>query len=316
MDKSEIDIEEFKKMLNIKNDLDPEVISMIEKANTKYSLCNSAEQDDVILSIVKRVYNNGFSVSSQKRQAEWDRGWSENLNELNKVKIITDNIFTSLTALDPKYYRRSDIFRLNKDYVKSNNKNFEYTFYKILRHWLFKEFCSEAKSIYEYACGPCHNLVALSAMYKDKNLIGLDWAESSQEISKKLKKDFNININGYAFNFFKPNYSIDIDPNSLFLTIGGLEQVGKDHEEWLKYILEKKPKRVVQLECISDFYDSDNLADYMALLYHNKRGYLSGYYSSLLELEKQKKIKIIKQQRVEIGGLYHDGWSILVFDIL
>ena len=83
MNKSEIDIEEFKKMLNIKNDLDPEVISMIEKANTKYSLCNSAEQDDVILSIVKRVYNNGFSVSSQKRQAEWDRGWSGNINGIH-----------------------------------------------------------------------------------------------------------------------------------------------------------------------------------------------------------------------------------------
>ena len=40
-----------------------------------------------------------------------------------------------------------------------------------------------------------------------------------------------------------------------------------------KIKLDKKPKIVVNLEPIHEFYDSDNLSDFIALNYHNQRNY-------------------------------------------
>ena len=53
----------------------------------------------------------------------------------------------------------------------------------------------------------------------------------------------------------------------------------------------------------------------MAILYHKKRNYLDGYYTALLEGQEKGLINIIKSQRIQFGGLYHDGWSLIIFDI-
>ena len=67
------------------------------------------------------------------------------------------------------------------------------------------------------------------------------------------------------------------------------------------------------MEPIEDLYDEDNLADYLALRYHRKRGYLSGFLPRLRTLETEGKIRILEIRRMFFGSLYHEGYSFVVW---
>jgi len=293
--------------INIK-DLPKSCIDFIETNNFSYKNVIGVDKEILLLEVLKNINSNKFTISNEKRVGQWNDGWQQNLDAL----IASNNV----DSLDPKYYRGSEYFRLNKSYIKSENKQLDYVFFKVLRLWIFNEYVKNYSHIYEFGCGPSHNLVALGDIYPEIVLYGLDWAKSSIEIIKLLRTDFSYNIDGCVFDFFKPDYQIDINENGLFITFGGLEQIGTNYNNFFNFILNKKPKTVIHIEPIIEFYEEDSLIDYLAILYHKKRNYLDGYYTSLLKANKEGKINIIKSQRLEFGGLFHEGWSIIIFDII
>ena len=301
--------EVFAELLGISSKELPEsCIDFIECNNFSYTSITGHDKENLLLEVLKKINLNKFPISNEGRAIQWNDGWQQNLDDL----IANGNF----SALDPKYYRGSDYFRLKKSYIKSENKQMDYAFFKVLRLWLFHEYVKNYTHIYEFGCGPSHNLVALGDIYPEKILFGLDWAKSSMEIIRLLRKKHGYNIDGIFFDFFNPDYQIDINENSLFITFGGLEQIGSKYKNYLDFVLEKKPQTVIHIEPVIEFYDKDNLIDNMAILYHNKRNYLDGYYTALLNVQKEGLINIIKSHRIEFGGLYHDGWSLIIYDIL
>jgi len=67
------------------------------------------------------------------------------------------------------------------------------------------------------------------------------------------------------------------------------------------------------MEPIEDLYDEENLLDYLALKYHRKRGYLSGYLPRLRMLEAEGKLKIMEVRRMHFGSIYQEGYSFVVW---
>jgi hypothetical protein len=67
------------------------------------------------------------------------------------------------------------------------------------------------------------------------------------------------------------------------------------------------------MEPLLDLYDQDNLVDYLAVRFHTFRGYLSGFLPRLRQLEAEKRIEILKVQRMNFGSLYHEGYSFVVW---
>ena len=51
----------------------------------------------------------------------------------------------------------------------------------------------------------------------------------------------------------KNKINIDIEPNSAVITTSALEQVGGDIDSFIDFVLEKKPKRVINIEPILEF---------------------------------------------------------------
>jgi hypothetical protein len=109
-----------------------------------------------------------------------------------------------------------------------------------------------------------------------------------------------------------PSPDIILKPNSAVITIHSLEQLGQSYDKLLSFIMAAKPRIVVNYEPILEFYDEDNLLDYLALLYSSKRNYLSGYLTALRELEKQNKIEILQAYRPYLGGIIHEA-SLIVW---
>ena len=132
---------------------------------------------------------------------------------------------------------------------------------------------------------------------------------------KKKDKDFIQNISNFMFSLAPENkIDIDIKSNSAVITTSALEQVGGDIDSFIDFVLEKKPKRVINIEPILEF-SHNNEFDNLMKLYCEKRNYLKYYYSKLLQLERENKIKILFKKRTRVGGLFIEN-SVIVWEVL
>jgi len=278
---------------------------IIRKRDFRYRKADLAERDNIITGILKKIDSNTLSVAGYARQSQWERGWTENLKEY--VRTHDDY------SLTPKFIRPGQALRLNRDFIIPISNRFEFDFVDVLRRWLFFKYFRDKDVIYEFGCGSCQHLVVLSGLFPKKQIIGLDWAFASIKIIKKLAQFNKINLKGRRFNLFKPDFNYKLSSNCAVFTVGTLEQLGRNFEPFLRYLIANKVSVCLHLETIRELYDDEYLLDHLALKFDKKRRYLDGFLWRLNELEENKKIQILKVQRICFGSLYHDGYSLILW---
>ena len=288
------------------DDLSEDCRQLAKKYNFRYRELDKDERDQVILEVLKRIDSKELSIVGAHRKGRWDDGWSENLKNFIEKKY-------DLKELIPKYIHPNQPVRLNGDYVMPEDPEFEYNFFQVYRLWLFRKYLKDFDSIVEFGSGTGHNLVVLSQLYPEKKLYGSDWVPPSVELLNKIKEVYGYNITAKLFDLFNPDESFQIPENSAVITMGTMEQLGVNYEKFLDFILKKSPRICLQSEPICELYDDKNLLDYVFIKYHQRRGYLSGYLTRLKQLEAEGKIEIIKIQRVFLGNLVQEGYSIIVW---
>lgn len=305
-EKRRITEKDFGALFNVSyGDLPSAFFKKLPNIDTEYSYANKHELEEYVLNVLKLINSNSIRRTVQQNLQTWEKGWNENLFSLSQKNI------NFVEALKPRYFRDSRFLRFNRELIVSDNLNLEYDVFVLSRYIIFSKYLSEYKSIYEFGCGSCQNLLMLSEMFPSKKLYGLDWAESSIKIAQKQSEILNKNIEGFLFDMLNPSPNITLKPNSAVITIHSLEQLGEKHNKLLSFILKAKPDIVLNYEPILEFYDKDNLLDYLALLYSSKRNYLSGYLTALRKLEKQNKIEILQAYRPYIGGVIHESSLII-----
>jgi hypothetical protein len=280
--------------------------SLIDNLDTNFVYLDQKERDDVILNIIKHITLN-LEKAGQHRLTKWENGWYENFELLKNGKNIND--------LVPKYFGKYDIARWKGDFVKTKNKHFDYYQIIILVDAILHEYIgNKYDNIFEFGCGPSYHLLRFGEFNKNINLIGLDWTEASQNIIKEIN-DLNINnkIKGYNFNFFTPDYQLDIPKNSAVFTVNALEQIGNDYKEFIDFLLYKKPDLCINFEPMPELLDN-NLVDQLSVMYSEKRNYLKGYLSYLEQLEKEDKIEIVLKKRLYAGSLYLEGYPVIIWE--
>jgi hypothetical protein len=297
--------EDFAEIFNISSDdFSDNVKKIIEERNFEYTFCDEKEKEQVLLQILKRL-NGNLSVSGSDQQIMWDKGWSENLESFKN-----DGDVNSLT---PKFIKKYPALRLRGKYVKPVSDSFEFDFIDVYRIYLFEKYFENVSTIYEFGCGSCQHLIVLSKMFPDKEIVGLDWADSSQEIISELNKKGFKNIRGVNFNLFDPDYDFKLKENSAVLTIGTMEQMGKDFYEFIDYLIKNRSVVNVHLETIREFYDDNTLFGYLASYFDNKRNYLNGFYTCIKDLNYADILCLLKSNHLEFGNLYHDSYSLIVW---
>lgn len=304
---TKIGVEDFAHLFGVSSDdLPEECCKLIDQMDFRYGKICVEERDQIILSVIKRLESDQLSASGKHRYKDWESGWSENLKNFIKKKH-------DLNALVPKYLRPNQPVRLNREYVIPYDPNIELNFYKVFRRWFYKKYLKEAKQIYEFGCGTCCNLAIIAELFPEKKLYGLDWAKSSVELVNEIAKSCGYNMSGVLFDMFSPDENLKISENSIFLTMNSLEQLGAEHEQLIQFFMKKKPSLCIHSEALLELYDENNLIDYLAIKYHEKRNYLKNYITRLKQLEDENKIKIIKIHRIPFGSLYHEGYSLLLW---
>jgi SAM-dependent methyltransferase len=279
---------------------------LVQNGDFRYERIEEALREQLILQVLKKLFSPDLARAGEERQQDWEEGWRENLSEFLASGYDLDRLI-------PKYFKKNVPARLNLEYIMPISPNFVFAYTHVYRTWIFQRYFKEVENIYEFGCGPAYHLAYLAQLYPDKRIFGLDWATSSQEIIRHLAKHFKWNIEGRRFDFFKPDPNFFLEKNSGILTFGALEQVGENHGPFLKFLLKNRPSICVNVECLHELYDRNNLLSYLALQYHQKRNYLSGYLTKLQRLEQEKQVEIIKFHHHRFGNLFDDALSYVIW---
>lgn len=305
-EKKSITEDDFGALFNVSCEKFPAVFfEKLHNVDTCYMFANKNELEEYIFNVLKLIHSNNIQRTLEQYLQTWEKGWSENLSFLSQKSVPV------VEALKPKYFRDSRFLRFNKELIVSDNLSLEYDLFVLSRYIIFSKYLCEYENIYEFGCGSCQNLLMLSEMFPSKKICGLDWVEPSVKIAKKLSETLDRNIEGFIFDMLNPSPDIVLKPNSAVITIHSLEQLGQRHDKLLSFIIAARPDIVINYEPILEFYDEDNLLDYLAILYSRKRNYLSGYFTALRELEKQNKIEILQAYRPYLGGIIHESSLII-----
>jgi len=270
----------------------------------KHRPLHGTDREDVFLRVLKAL-DSPLESAGRHRHHRWESGWTENLEDFIASEY-------DVRALVPKFVKRGEVIRFRGEYVLPTNPYFETSFVTVLRRFLFQKWFANVEHIFEFGCGTAHNLVEAANMFPDKALHGLDWTESSLKIISLLKQQLDIRIDSAMFDMLKPDAGQRLPSSSGVLTIGALEQLGTQFEPFLEYLVAQAPEVCVHVETLYEEYSQNDLFDYVAARYIEKRGYLRGFLPALRNLESAGDIKIEAVKRT-FGSLYHDGYSFLVW---
>jgi len=277
----------------------------IEKNDFRYRKMTVRERDKTILKVIKQIDSEDLGVAGSSSIKKWENGWNENL-----VEFVNEGY--NFKKLTPKYYRPYQIARIFGDFAIPLSPTFDIDFLSVLRLWLFKKYFASFDNIYEFGCGPAHNIAFLSKLFPKKYIHGSDWASSSVDIIKTLKTELGMNVDGCKFDMFNPDPNLKLKKNSVVFTMGSMEQLGDNYAKFVDFLVKNSIDLCIHVEPICEFYNENILLDYLAVKYHQKRKYLSNYMSYL---ESRSDIEIVNRNRVFAGSFYEEGWSIIVWKL-
>lgn len=298
--------ESFAKVFSTKeNSLPSFAKRVIKKSNFKYKIVEGERHDEAVLRIIKTLDSKALKISGPHRLDDWEKGWKENLQEFKKIDF-------NLSRLIPKFVKKNEYIRFEGNFIDPESASFETDFVSVMRYYLLSKYLKNIDTLYEFGAGTGLNLVAASETFPKIKLVGLDWANSSMDIINTLKEKLNINISGKRFDLFEPDKKYKLDNNCAILTIGTLEQLGKNFKPFINYLLQNKPRVCIHMETLYELYDRDNLLDYLAIKYLEQRNYLRGFLTYLKGLETGKKIKILEIRKT-FGSFYHDGYTYIIW---
>lgn len=287
--------------------LSPWVVDRIANRNMQYAIPTPQERDQIILQMLK-VLKSDVPTAGKHRVSDWERGWSENVAEFDRTR--------DPDWLVPKYFGKHPVVRWRGDLVKTLSDDMEYNMFACLTDWVFDTRIDDGvDSILEFGCGTGHNLRRLRQRHPAANLWGLDWVRSSQEsVARLAQLDGDGRLQGSRFDYFEPDFELEVPLQSTFLTLASLEQTGSEFKPFIDWALEKRPKRVIHIEPIGELLDGNRLLDYLSISYFDRRNYLSGLLDHLRWREGQGELSVIEASRTHIGSMFVDGYSLIVWE--
>jgi SAM-dependent methyltransferase len=295
---------DFADLFGTTTDLLPEpCLSEIAAHDWSYRVVEGTARDAIVLDLLGRIEGRKMSMVKDEDKSRWEKGWGENLDAFKTSG-------GSLDALTPKYIRPGQPVRLWGEFVQPHDPDFEKNWYGVYRAWYAHRYLSTFEHIFEFGSGSGFNVAYLAQQFPKARVTGLDWAMPSVEIVEALREKHGLNTAGRQFDFFHPDYSLEIPPASAIFTVGALEQTGPNWEPMLDFFLAKKPACCFHIEPIQEWYDRDhNLVDYTGWKAHEARNFWRGFPAKIIELEKKGRARILKTKRIYFGSLPLEGYS-------
>lgn len=271
-----------------------------------YRTPTSTEVQDIRRQVVGALAHPKLARAGSDRLAQWEHGWQEILNRVRANGYQPE-------LLTPQYFQHR-VLRFRGRYIVADVVDFEFRLYEILRRVLFSNYLKGCERLVEFGCGTGINLLLLSELFPNMSLIGCDWAQPSQELIKIIGGAIGHNLTGIRFDMFAPpDNGLIINTDTAVITMHALEQLGDKFRPFIDYIRAARPGICLHVEPVAELYDVSDPFDKVALDYHMKRNYLSGFLTNLHDLETNGEIDLIEVRRIGFGSLHHEAYSLVVW---
>lgn len=298
--------DDFARLLGVPSDeFSKEIVEYIETTDFSFRTLCGDEREELLLQIISTIDSGTLSVSGPHKQVVWERGWGENLSDFERSGHDPK-------ALLPRFVRKGRVMRLQGSFIMPSNPDFETSMVRVMRDVLFRKYFSGTRAVFEFGCGTGLNLLHLAALFPEKRLFGLDWAQASCDIVNRLSETEGVALQGILFDMYAPDRGLDLTPADGVLTIGALEQLGARFDSFLSFLLSKSPGICIHLETMDEIYTEPTLTDYLTKRYSRTRNYLDGYLTALRELERSGRAEILQVQRT-FGTQFHEGYSFVAW---
>jgi len=305
-DKS-ISVIDFCEILGVES-LSPKVMQAFQdESPIVYRDLTIDEVRELRQTIRDKMLNPNTNQAGPEFKKNWEANWNRNLENF---KINPND-----SSLIPNFISSTEAMRFRGRYILPLVSGFEMKVVRILRTFVFERYFENVTSLHEFGAGTGFNLLQFGKMYPNKKLYGYDWSVSSGNLISLAGKKQKLDIQSIIFDMFEPNFDLKIDVNSGLLTVGALEQLGKNWNEFLKFIIEKKFSIYVHIE--TDYEANQKNKDsfnQIAVEYIERRNWLRGFFSQLEQLELDGSLEIIQKATV-IGSMFHDSWSVTVWKL-
>jgi hypothetical protein len=276
-----------------------------------------SERVALLESIEIEVNGSEFKQSGPQRIADWNSGWGENLDSLRQASKSMEDSETF--DISPKYFRKYKFERIGGVHVRPLlEEGVEYRALSLVVDAMvvLAMRVTDAEEIWEFGAGTGHHLSRLRKLFPTTRRVGLDWANSSQDLIREVSLlTADKYLEAENFDYYTPDFSKTPNKPAVYLTVASLEQIGSNHSAWLEYVLQSKPKVVVHIEPIGELL-GDSQEELLSKRYFQKRAYLSGYLTSLLELEAEGKAQLHYAERTGLGSYFIEGYSVCIWSPL
>lgn len=254
------------------------------KINTSYQEVDKADLEIYIDALVKKVTKSTATRNMEQNLDIFETGWAEHRGLLKQQ--------CSLESVMPKYYNNSLPYYIGDDGLmyRFKNRNLGPDFQVLQMRFLALTHFASVDSIHEFGSGSGLNLLAISSTTPGKQLIGYEWTRSGVELADMIGQLSGQPVSGCHFDMFNPDDSIELQGQAV-LTMISIEQLGERYEDFLNFLVRKKPAVVVHIE--PDFTTTDASA-YLRLsgLYMKLRGYPQTLTQTLRKMETEGRLKI------------------------
>ena len=269
---------------------------------------NQSERDGDFLTTLKELERDDLITVGDNDASRWERGWGEVLESIQQQGFSPD-------LLRPQYFKY-DVVRYLGDYAHVSDRTFEYRLYQAYKALIFARYLPpDCETVIEFGCGTGSNLLQLSEQFPKTQFVGCDWAKPSQVLIALMAEATGRPLAGARFNMLtlEGRESIPLGSSSAVLTLHAMEQLGSNWKLLLDYWLATRPRICIHIEPIVELYAEDNLFDHVAIRYHKKRNYLTGYLPELRRLAASKVIELIEVRRLGLGSMFQEGYSLIVW---
>lgn len=280
--------------------------SELGNLNLRVERLNHEEELSAYCEAVKYLVKPKLKSGPQYK-IKWEEGWSFNLEKYKKTKEINDLI--------PVYLKKNKIFRINGQYCKSPNVNFELDFARLIITHYVSKYLEPCQTIVDLGSGSCHYLYWLASRFTKKEFWSLDWAKASNDIALNLSKE-GLQIKSFNFNMFEPK-TLDHERNNSkgLISIGSLEQIGTKFKPLVDWIKTERFQIILNIEPIYEFYNREILFDFLPSEYLLHRNWLRGYLPYLEKLERVGEIRILEKRRI-FGSHFHETYNVIVWQFV
>ena len=267
----------------------------------KYNELNFEEYQEYMTLVLQILNKLSFDV-------DFDRNWIiilQNIIDKQKKDIVN--------SLKPTWFKSDKFYVIDKKFCTTNTEVLDWKYQLAVRKIIFSKYLFDIKKVYDFGSGSGINVYLINKIFDNIKLQASDSSKVSVEILEELNNYLGINVE-YDMIDMKQPINIDIEKDSAVITTSSLEQVGEEIDSFIDFVLSKKPKRVINIEPILEFSENNEF-DNLMKLYCEKRNYLKYYYSKLLQLERENKIKVLFKKRTRVAGLFIEN-SVIVWEVL